>query len=82
MAQQLLDWATHLSCELTAPCPSPTGSQAEGVIHAIGVLNAAVGKMVTAALWVSPLGIGSLIAASILKACDLAGKWGAASDGQ
>lgn len=37
------------------------------------MLNQAVGKMVTAALWTSPLGIGSLIAASILRACDLLG---------
>jgi hypothetical protein len=29
--------------------------------------------MVMAALWVSPLGVGSLICASILRACDLAG---------
>ena len=29
----------------------------------------------TAALWLSPVGIGSLIAASILRACDLLGGW-------
>ena len=46
---------------------------------ALGVLNAAVGRMVTAALWVSPLGILSLIAASILRACDLAGGRGSGS---
>ena len=31
--------------------------------------------MVTAALWLSPVGIGSLIAVSILRACDLLGGW-------
>ena len=49
------------------------GAAAEGVISAIGVLNGAVNKMVTAALWVSPAGVGSLVAASILRACDLGG---------
>jgi hypothetical protein len=43
-------------------------------VKIIGVLNTAVGKMVTAALWVSPVGVGSLIAASILRACDLLGE--------
>ena len=42
------------------------------------MLNAAVGRMVTAALWLSPVGIGSLIAASILRACDLLGGGGGA----
>ena len=51
-------------------CPGPA---ADGVVKGVGVLNAAVGRMVGAALWVSPLGIASLIAASILRACDLAG---------
>lgn len=36
------------------------------------VFNAAIGKMVTAVLWVSPLGIASLIAASICRTCNLA----------
>ncbi|PSC69711.1 dicarboxylate amino acid cation sodium transporter [Micractinium conductrix] len=49
------------------------GPSADGVIKAVGVLNAAVQRMVTWALWLSPLGIGSLIAASILRACDLLG---------
>lgn len=44
------------------------------------MLNQAVGKMVTAALWTSPLGIGSLIAASILRACDLLGGFAGASE--
>lgn len=39
------------------------------------MLNAAVQRMVMAALWLSPLGIGSLIAASLLRACDLLGGW-------
>ena len=46
----------------------------------MAVLNAAVQRIVTAALWVSPLGVGSLIAASILRACELwgerVGRWG------
>lgn len=37
------------------------------------MLNAAVQRMVSAALWLSPLGVGSLVAASILRACDLLG---------
>ncbi|KAL4854233.1 Excitatory amino acid transporter [Chlorella vulgaris] len=52
---------------------SSLGAPAQPLIKAVGVLNAAVQRMVMAALWVSPLGIGSLIAASILKACDLLG---------
>ena len=59
----------------TPPLPTPAGPSADGVIKAVGVLNAAVQRMVTWALWLSPLGIGSLIAASILRACDLLGGW-------
>eukprot|EP00887_Chlorella_sp_A99_P001057 scaffold14.g1057.t1 len=55
---------------------SSLGPAADGVIKAVGVLNSAVGRMVTAALYVSPVGVGSLIAASILRACDL---WGTLS---
>lgn len=36
------------------------------------VFNTVIGKMVTAVLWMSPVGIASLIAASICRACDLA----------
>lgn len=36
------------------------------------VFNTVIGKMVTAVLWTSPVGIASLIAASICRACDLA----------
>ena len=57
------------------PVYRPAGPAADGVIGSINVLNAAVGRMVTAALWVSPLGVGSLICSSILKACDLTGVW-------
>ena len=42
------------------------------------MVNAAVQRMVSAALWLSPLGVGSLVAASILRACDLLGGWGRA----
>lgn len=52
---------------------SSLGSPADALTKTIGVLNAAVQRMVMAALWVSPPGVGSLIAASILRACDLAG---------
>lgn len=52
---------------------SSLGPQAEGVIAAVHTLNAAIGKMVTAAVWVSPLGVGSLVAASMLRACSLGG---------
>ena len=51
---------------------SSLGPQAAPVINAVHVLNAAVGKMVTAALWISPVGVGCLIASSILRACDVA----------
>ena len=37
----------------------------------IQVFNIVIGKMVTAVLWTSPLGVASLIAASICRACDL-----------
>ena len=43
----------------------------------IQVFNIVIGKMVTAVLWTSPLGIASLIAASICRACDLGGTLGA-----
>ncbi|KAL4419638.1 hypothetical protein ABPG77_008579 [Micractinium sp. CCAP 211/92] len=52
---------------------SSLGPAADGLVKTIGVLNAAVQRMVMAALWLSPLGIGSLIAASLLRACDLLG---------
>ena len=41
------------------------------------VFNIVIGKMVTAVLWTSPLGIASLIAASICRACDLGSTLGA-----
>jgi Na+/H+-dicarboxylate symporter len=50
---------------------SSLGQQAAPVINAAHTINAAVGKMVTAALWISPVGVGCLIASSILRACDL-----------
>lgn len=43
----------------------------------IQVFNIVIGKMVTAVLWTSPLGIASLIAASICRACDLGSTLGA-----
>lgn len=49
------------------------GPAADHLAKQIGVLNAAVQRMVSAALWLSPLGVGSLVAASILRACDLLG---------
>ncbi len=39
---------------------------------AMQVFNVVISKMVTAVLWTSPLGIASLIAASICRACNLA----------
>ncbi|KAL4531799.1 hypothetical protein Ndes2437A_g09104 [Nannochloris sp. 'desiccata'] len=50
---------------------SSLGPQAAPLIRAAHTINAAVGKMVIAALWISPLGVGCLIASSILHACDL-----------
>lgn len=38
----------------------------------VQVFNTVIGKMVTAVLWTSPIGVASLIAASICRACDLA----------
>ena len=35
------------------------------------VFNAAISRMVVGVLWTSPVGIASLIAASMLRACDL-----------
>ena len=35
------------------------------------VFNAAISKMVVGVLWTSPIGIASLIAASMLRACNL-----------
>lgn len=35
------------------------------------MLNSCISRMVGAVLWVSPIGIASLIAASIVNACDL-----------
>ena len=52
---------------------SSLGPQAAPAVAAAHTINAAVSKMVTAVLWVSPVGVGSLIASSILKACDV---WG------
>lgn len=49
------------------------GAAADGVIATIQVLDQAVGRMVAGVLWLSPVGVGSLIAASILRACDLGG---------
>ncbi len=39
--------------------------------------NAVISRMVTAVLWTSPLGIASLIAAAICRACSLLGTLGA-----
>lgn len=39
----------------------------------VQVFNAVIGRMVSAVLWVSPLGVASLIAAAICNACDLLG---------
>ncbi len=38
----------------------------------VQVFNVVISKMVTAVLWTSPIGIASLIAASICRACNLA----------
>lgn len=50
---------------------SSLGSRANPVIEMIYVINDAIGKMVTAILWISPLGVASLIASSVLSACDV-----------
>ena len=47
------------------------------LLHIMQVFNVVIGKMVTAVLWTSPLGIASLIAASICRACDLVNTLGA-----
>jgi len=43
------------------------------VSDVLQVFNRVIGKMVTAVLWTSPLGIASLIAAAICRACSLLG---------
>ena len=47
------------------------------LLAASQVFNTVIGKMVTAVLWTSPLGIASLIAAAICRACSLLGTLGA-----
>ena len=58
----LFGWA------LSSLSPSPP---VNALIQGTHTLNQVVGKMITAALWVSPVGVGCLIASSILGACDL-----------
>lgn len=53
-------------------CLSTVGDAAEPMIKLVDVFNVVISKMVTAVLWTSPLGIASLIAASICRACNLA----------
>ncbi|DBA93948.1 TPA: hypothetical protein ACH3X1_001610 [Trebouxia sp. C0004] len=53
-------------------CLSTVGDAAEPLIKLVDVFNVVIIKMVTAVLWTSPLGIASLIAASICRACNLA----------
>ena len=60
-----------------------TGSTCQGWVLiyicriAAQVFNTVIGKMVAAVLWTSPLGIASLIAAAICRACSLLGTLGA-----
>ncbi|CAL8471163.1 g10705 [Coccomyxa elongata] len=58
-------------------CLSQLGDQADGLISLINAFNAVISRMVTAVLWTSPLGIASLIAAAICRACSLLGTLGA-----
>ncbi|CAL5228220.1 g11310 [Coccomyxa viridis] len=58
-------------------CLASLGDQADGFISLITVFNTVIGKMVSAVLWTSPLGIASLIAAAICRACSLLGTLGA-----
>ncbi len=66
-------WPTPVCC-CSLVCLS--GAAADHLAKQIGVVNAAVQRMVSAALWLSPLGVGSLVAASILRTCDLLGGFG------
>lgn len=50
---------------------SSLGARATPVIQTIHTLNEAVGKMVSAILWFSPVGVASLIASSVVGACDV-----------
>lgn len=43
----------------------------------VQAFNAVISRMVSAVLWTSPLGIASLIAAAICRACSLLGTLGA-----
>lgn len=49
------------------------GCQHVKISDVLQVFNTVIGKMVTAVLWTSPLGIASLIAAAICRACSLLG---------
>eukprot|EP00897_Mesotaenium_endlicherianum_P006891 jgi/Mesen1/622/ME000108S10779 len=48
------------------------GEQAEPLIRVIEIANAAVLKMILAVIWLTPVGVGSLIAGTVLRACHLA----------
>ena len=56
-----------------ADLPFPVGDAEPWLAAAAQVFNAVIGKMVTAVLWTSPVGIASLIAAAICRACSLLG---------
>lgn len=50
---------------------STIGERAEVLIQMIGVLNLVVSKMIGWALWMSPIGVGSLILHALLSACSI-----------
>lgn len=54
-------------------CLASLGPAADGWVAGVGVFNAVIAKMVAAVLWVTPLGVASLIAAAIVRSCTLAG---------
>lgn len=54
-------------------CLAAQGEAADGWVAGVGVFNAVIARMVTAVLWVSPVGIASLIAAAVVRACAAGG---------
>ena len=53
-------------------CLTSLGAAADGWVAGVGVFNAVIAKMVAAVLWLSPLGVASLIAAAVVRSCTLA----------
>lgn len=62
----------RLQMRMHTSCLDPDDIRPKQIVL-LQVFNAVIGRMVSAVLWVSPLGVASLIAAAICNACDLLG---------